>query len=86
MWLLLTLGLIAIVVIGLVAYLVAVALALLEARRSVTRIADALELVASRTAPLEAGLVTINGAMTALSGALRTADGHLGRTARAFRL
>lgn len=82
----LTLLFAAIVVLGLVVYLAAVAWALLQARASVTRIADALESVATQTAPLEDKLVTINGALTTLSGGLATADRHLGRAARVFRL
>jgi hypothetical protein len=82
----LTLMLIAIVVIGLVTHLAAVAWALVHARHSVTRIADALETVARQTGPLEAKLVTTNGALSALATGLDTADRHLGRAARVFRL
>ena len=82
----LTLLLVTIVVVGLAAYLTAVAWALADARRSVTRIADALEQVATGTAPLESKLVTINGALSALSAGLETADRHLCRAARVFRL
>jgi endonuclease/exonuclease/phosphatase (EEP) superfamily protein YafD len=82
----LTLLLIAIVVIGLAAHLAAVAWALMHARHSVTRIANALEEVARQTTPLEGKLVTINGALSALAGGLDTADRHLGRAARVFRL
>ena len=82
----LTLLLVAIVVLGLAAHLAAVAWALVHARHSVTRIADALEAVAGHTAPLESKLVTINGALSALAGGLQTADRHLGRAARVFRL
>jgi endonuclease/exonuclease/phosphatase (EEP) superfamily protein YafD len=82
----LTLVLVAIVVLGLAAHLAAVAWALVHARHSVTRIADALEKVARQTAPVEDKLVTINGALSALAGGLDTADRHLGRAARVFRL
>jgi hypothetical protein len=82
----LTLVLAAVVVLGLAAYLTAVAIALLAARRDVTRIADALEAVAAHTAPLEETLVTANGALGVLGDALDAADGHLGRAARACRL
>jgi hypothetical protein len=81
-----TLLLVAIVVVGLAAYLIAVEVALLAARRDVARIADALEAVVGHTGPLEEKLVTINGALSALAGGLETAEGHLGRAARAFRL
>lgn len=82
----LTLGFIAIVVLGLAAYLASVAWALGQARRSVTRIADALERIAGHTEPLERKLVTINGALSALAEGLETADVHLGRVGRVFRL
>lgn len=84
MLLTLTLVLVAVVVLGLATYLIAVAVALLSARRDVAHIADALEAVAGHTAPLEEKLVTINGALSALSGGLEAADTHLGRGARAF--
>jgi hypothetical protein len=86
MWLTLTLLLIAIVVLGLAAYLIAVAIALLDARRHVARIADALESVARDTLSLEEKLVTINGALSALADGLQQADRHLGRTARVYGL
>jgi hypothetical protein len=86
MLLILTLVLIGVVVLGLAAYLIAVALALVAARRDVTRIADALEAVAADAEPLEEKLVTINGALSALAGGLEAADRHLGRAARAFNL
>ena len=82
----LTLLLAAVVVTGLAAYLAAVAWALVQARRSVTRIADALERVAAGTVPLESKLVTVNGALSALAGGLDAADRHLSRAARVFRL
>lgn len=82
----LTLVLVAVVVLGLAAHLAAVAWALIHARHSVTRIADALEKVAQQAMPLEDKLVTINGALSALAGGLETADRHLGRAARVFKL
>lgn len=80
-----TLVLTAVVVIGLAAYLIAVALALVAARRDVSRIADALEAVAAGAAPLEQKLVTINGALSALAEGLGAADARLDRVARTFR-
>jgi hypothetical protein len=82
----LTLILVAVVVLGLVTYLTAVAWALVHARHSVKRIANALEHVANQTSPLEGKLVTINGALSALAGGLETADRHVGRAARVFRI
>jgi len=86
MWLTLTLGIVALVVLGLAAYLIAVALLLVETRKNIAGIADALEAVAGHTTPLEQQLVTINGALSALAAGLETADRHLGRAAAAFQL
>jgi hypothetical protein len=81
-----TLVIVLLVVLALAGFLTLVALALVDARRSVAAIADALESVAAHTGPLERKLVTINGALSALAGGLAVADQHLGRAARAFRL
>ncbi len=86
MLLTLTLLAVGVVVVGLAAYLIAVAIALLKARRNVAAIADALEAVAEHTRPLEEKLMTINGALTALAGGLEVADRHLGEAARVFRV
>lgn len=85
---LLTLTLIAVglVVVALAGYLIAIAWALLQARRSVAAIADGLEAVAATTQPLPERLTTINGALGTLLSELRAADGHLGRAATVFRL
>ena len=82
----LTLVIVALVVLALAGFLALVAFALLNARKSVSAIADALEAVAAHTTPLEQKLVTINGALSALAGGLAAADQHLGRAARAFHL
>jgi len=84
--LIITLVIVALVVVVLAGALTLVLLALVDARRSVSAIADALEAVAANTAPLEQKLVTINGALSALAGGLGIADQHLGRAARAFKL
>jgi hypothetical protein len=81
-----TVIMVAAVVLVLAVSLALVLATLADARRSVTAIADALEATARQTAPLEQKLVTINGALSALAGGLGTADRHLGRAARAFRL
>lgn len=86
MLLTLTLVTVALVVVALAGYLIAIAWALVQARKSVAAIADGLEAVAGHTALLPEKLTTINGALTQLLGGLRVADGHLGRTARVFRL
>ena len=86
MLLTLTLIIVVLVVLVLAGALALVAFALVDACRSVTAIADALEAVARNTAPLQDKLVTINGALSALAGGLNAADQHLGRAARALRL
>ncbi len=86
MLLTLTLITVALVVIALAGYLILIAWALLSAKKSVAAIADGLEAVAGHTAPLPEKLTTINGALVALLGGLRVADGHLGRAATVFRL
>ncbi len=86
MLLTLTLITVALVVIALAGFLIGIAWALLSAKKSVAAIADGLEAVAGHTAPLPEKLTTINGALVALLGGLRVADGHLGRAATVFRL
>jgi hypothetical protein len=86
MWLTLTLVIVALVVLALAGYLILVAIALLETRRNLAGVADALEATAAQTAPLEGQLVTINGALSALSGTLDAADRHVSRIASAFGL
>jgi hypothetical protein len=85
MWSMLTLLVVAVTVVGLVAYLLSVAFLLWHARRHVAGIADSLQVVAEHVAPLEEKLVTVNGALSALAEGLATAARHLGRTARVFR-
>jgi hypothetical protein len=82
----LTLITVGLVVLALAGYLIAVAWALNDARRSVKAIADGLEAVAGHTAPLGEKLTIINGALSALRDGLRSVDGHLGRAAGVFRL
>lgn len=82
----LTLITVALVVVALAGYLIAIAWALLAARRSVIGIADGLEAVAGHTGPLPEKLTTINGALEQLLGGFRAGDGHLTRAARVFRL
>jgi hypothetical protein len=81
-----TLVIVSLVVVALAGFLAMCALALLDARKSLSAIADALEAAARHTSPLEPKLVTINGALSALAGGLDAADQHLGRAARAFHL
>lgn len=86
MLLTLTLVAVALVVVALAGYLVAIAWTLVLARRSVAAIADGLEAVAGHTAPLPEKLTTINAALSQLLTGLRVADDHLGRVATVFRL
>ena len=86
MLLTLTLITVALVVLALAGYLIAIAWALVRAKRSVAAIADGLEAVVANTRPLPEKLTTINGALSQLLAGLRAADGHLGRVAAVFRL
>ena len=86
MLLTLTLITVALVVLALAGYLIAIAWALLDTRKSVAAIADGLEAVRSHTAPLPEKLTTINGALGALLGGVEAADRHVGRAATVFRL
>ena len=81
-----TLIVVALVVLALAGYLIAVAWALRDASRSVRAIADGLEAVQGHTMPVAEKLTTINGALTQLAGGLSAVDGHLGAAARVFRL
>ena len=82
----LTLITVALVVLALAGYLIAIGWALLDARRSVAAIADGLEAVREHTGPLPEKLTAINGALGALLGGLETAERHLGRAAGVFGL
>ena len=86
MLLTLTLITVALVVLVLAGYLIAIAWALVNAKRSVAAIADGLEAVAGHTQPLPERLTTINGALTQLLTGLQAADRHLGRVATVFKL
>ena len=86
MLLTLTLITVLLVVLALAGYLIAIAMALVAARRSVAAIADGLEAVAGHTQPLPEKLPTINGALTQLLAGLQAADRHLGRVATVFKL
>ncbi len=84
MLLILTLITVALVVVALAGYLIAIAWAPLDTRRSVAAIADGLEAVRDHTGPLPDTLTTINGALGALLGGLEAADRHLDRAAGVF--
>ena len=84
--LILTLITVALVVLALAGYLIAIAWSLVQTRKSVKAIADGLEAVAGHTRPLPEKLTTINGALTQLLAGLQAADRHLGRVATVFKL
>ncbi|MGQ0764670.1 MAG: hypothetical protein ACT4OZ_03285 [Gemmatimonadota bacterium] len=86
MLLTLTLIAVALTVVALAGYLIAIVLALLAARKSVSAIADGLEIIAGHTEPLPEKLTTINAALQQLLAGLETADRHLGRVAGVFRI
>ncbi len=86
MLLTLTLITVALVVVALAGYLIAIAWQLVAAKRSIAAIADGLEAVAGHTKPLPEKLTTINGALVQLLTGLQSADRHLGRVASAFKL
>lgn len=76
----------ALVVLALAGYLTAIAVALVDTKRSVAGIADGLEQVARQGQPIPERLAAINGALLELLGGLGTAHHHLARTARVFEL
>ena len=86
MLLILTLITVALVVLALAGYLIAIAWSLIQTHRSVTAIANGLEAVAGHVQPLPENLTTINGALVQLSAGLQAADRHLGRVATVFKL
>ena len=86
MLLTLTLVTVALVVLALAGYLMAIVWQLVAAKRSIAAIADGLEIVAGHTAPLPEKLTTINAALVQLLTGLQAADRHLGRVATVFKL
>ena len=86
MLLILTLITVALVVIALAGYLIAIVWQLMAASRSIAAIADGLETVAGHTTPLPEKLTTINGALVQLLTGLQAADRHIGRVATVFKL
>ena len=86
MLLTLTLITVALVVVALAGYLIAIVWQLIAARRSIAAIADGLEAVAGHTGPLPEKLTTINSALVQLLTGLQAADRHLGRVATVFKL
>jgi hypothetical protein len=82
----LTLITVALVVLALAGYLIAIVVQLVAAKRSIAAIADGLEAVAAHTAPLPDQLTTINDALVQLLTGLQAADRHLGRVATVFKI
>jgi hypothetical protein len=80
-----TLAVTAVVVVVLVGYLVAVALALTRANRNLAHLAGGLEAIESHSHPLPEHLAAINGALITLSGGLRSVDRHLVGIRQVFR-
>lgn len=86
MLLILTLVTVALVVVALAGYLIAIAWTLMQTKRNIAAIADGLEVVAGHTQPLPDKLTTINDALSQLLTGLLAADRHLGRVATVFKL
>lgn len=85
MLLALTLIIVALVVVALAGYLIAVAVALIRARRNVSQLASGLEAIAGHVGPLKDRVVPINTALSDLLAALATVDRHLLGVARILR-
>lgn len=81
----LTLIVIGLVVAALAGYLIAVAIALVKARRNVAKLAGGLEAVAAHVAPLQGRLGPINAALGELLSTLDVVDRHLLGVARVLR-
>jgi hypothetical protein len=81
----LTLVVIGLVVAALAGYLVAVAVALVRARRNVAQLAGGLEAIAGHVAPLQDRLGPINAALAELLATLDVVDRHLLGVARVLR-
>lgn len=80
----LTLAVIAAIVLALAGYLIATALALLQARNNVARLADGLEAVAGHTAPLADRVGTIDGALRQIAAEFGAVEANLTGAADAF--
>lgn len=76
----------ALVLVVLVGYLIAVALALTRANRSLAQLARGLEAIDSHTRPLPEHLAAINGTLATLLGGLRSVDRHVAGIGRLFRV
>lgn len=79
-----TLAVVLAVVLVLAGYLIAIAWALVQAKRNVAALADGLEAIAGHTDPLEEKIGTIAGALNDLVDGFGDVDDHLAGAARAF--
>lgn len=80
----LTLAAVAIVVLVLVVYLVAIAYYLRKADNHLKQLVGGLQVIQGHAEPLPEHLTTINGALTALLETLRGTDRHLAGAERVF--
>jgi hypothetical protein len=80
----LTLAVVAAVVLALAGYLIAIAWALIQAKRNVAGLADGLEAIAGHTAPLGEKVDAIGGALTTLVEGFGAVDRNLEGAAEAF--
>lgn len=84
MLLYLTLAAVAIVVLVLVVYLVAISYYLWRADQHLKQLVGGLQAVQGHVEPLPEHLTTINGALSALLASLRGTDRHLAGTVNVF--
>lgn len=77
----LTIGVVAAVVLVLAGYLIAIAAALLAARRNVAELADELERIADQTAPLDGEIGDVAAALERIEGGFADADRRLSAAA-----
>lgn len=82
----LTLAVVGAVILVLAGYLVAIAYMLVQAKRNVARIADALEEIAVLTEPLEGGVGAVAGALETIEDGFASVDAKMDDAARAFGL
>lgn len=80
-----TLAVVAVVVLALAGYLIAVAVALIRARSNVSDLADGLEAVADATAVLDDRIRSINEAMGPVATSFRAVDEDLDDAAAIFK-
>lgn len=80
----LTLVVVALIVLALAGHLIAIAWALIGARRNVARLADGLEAVAEHTAVLEDRVTAVDGALRRVTEDFTRVDEHLSGVVRVF--